>query len=223
MAISKFNYNSFNVTPVAGAALAFDADADGFSTATATSMVLIKTLTASSSSTLSFVNGSSDVVLDNTYPVYKFVWINCHPSQQSGDGEEFQFNLSVDTGSNYNVAKTSTYFIATHAENGTSSSFSYTDGHDLAQSTGVQKVSVDNDADDDASNSGSMFLFNPSSTTFVKHYIVENNYMHSSPLTINTHIAGYANTTSAIDAIKFEFSAGTIQSGTIKLYGIKDS
>jgi len=180
--------------------------------------VLISEQTASASSSIEFTSG-----IDSTYPIYKFVWINCHPSQQSGDGEEFQFNLSADTGSNYNVTKTSTYFIATHAENDGSTSFSYTDGHDLAQSTGVQKVSVDNDADDDASNSGSMFLFNPSSTTFVKHYIVENNYMHSSPLTINTHIAGYANTTSAIDAIKFEFSAGTIQSGTIKLYGIKDS
>ena len=177
------------------------------------SMVLISEQTASSSSTVSFTSG-----IDSTYPIYKFVWINCHPSQQSGDGEEFQFNLSADTGSNYNVTKTGTYFIATHAESDSSTSFSYTDGHDLAQSTSAQRVAVDMDADDDASTSGSMFLFNPSSTTFVKHYIVANNYMHSSPLTINSYIAGYANTTSAIDAVKFEFSAGTIQSGTIKLY-----
>ena len=210
MALVKYNNNSISaITAVA----AIPAGA----------MTLIKSQTASSSSTVSFVHGTSDVVLDNTYPIYKFVWINCHPSQQSGDGEEFQFNLSADTGSNYNVTKTSTYFIATHAENDGSTSFGYTDGHDLAQSTGVQKVSVDNDADNDSSNSGSMFLFNPSSTTFVKHYMVVNNYTHSNPLTINTYIAGYANTTSAVDAIKFEFSAGTIESGTIKLYGIKDS
>ena len=181
-------------------------------------MTLISEQTASASASIEFTTG-----IDSTYPIYKFVWINCHPSQQVGDGEEFQFNLSTDTGSNYNVTKTSTYFIATHAESDSSTSFSYTDGHDLAQSTSAQRVAVDMDADDDASTSGSMFLFNPSSTTFVKHYMVANNYMHSSPLTINSYIAGYGNTTSAIDAVKFEFSATTIQSGTIKLYGISGS
>ena len=62
------------------------------------SMTLIKTLTASSSSTLSFVNGSSDVVLDSTYPIYKFSFINMHPATNNVG---FSFNFSVDTGSNY--------------------------------------------------------------------------------------------------------------------------
>ena len=161
--------------------------------------------------------------MDSTYPIYKFVWINAHPSQQSGDGEEFQFNMSTDGGSSYAVTKTSTYFVATHAESDSSSSLGYSSSHDLAQSTSSQRVSVDNKGDADSSNSGSMFLFSPSSTTFVKHFIVTNNYMHSGPTSINTFVAGYGNTTSAIDAVKFEFSAGTIESGTIKLYGIKDS
>ena len=186
-------------------------------------MTLIKEQTASSSSSISFVNGSGGVVLDSTYPIYRFVWVNIHCSQQSGDGEEFQFNLSVDTGSNYNVAKTSTYFVATHAENDHSTSLVYGSSQDLAQGTGSQILSADNDADDDSSNSGELLIFNPSSTTFVKHYLSNNNYTHSNPLSINSRSAGYANTTSAIDAIKFEFSAGNIQSGTIKMYGIKGS
>jgi hypothetical protein len=108
MAISKFNYNSFNVTPVAGAALAFDADADGFSTATATSMVLIKTLTASSSATLSFIHGSSDVVFDSTYPTYMFKYTSVHPATND---QPFLFQGTTD-GTNFNTTITSTNFQA---------------------------------------------------------------------------------------------------------------
>tara|TARA_R100000008_G_scaffold72516_1_gene50741 strand:- start:9 stop:638 length:630 start_codon:yes stop_codon:yes gene_type:complete len=187
------------------------------------SMVLIKTLTASSDSTLSFVDGSSDVVLDNTYPIYKFVWINAHPST-TGSADEFQFNFSTDTGSNYNVSKTSTYFVATHAEDDTSTSLVYSTSHDHANGTGFQNISVDMDADNDASSSGELFIFSPSSTTFVKHFMAQSNYMHSSPLSINSFVGGYCNTTSAVDAVRFQFSgSATIESGTIKLYGIKDS
>tara|TARA_R100000988_G_scaffold90151_1_gene53646 strand:+ start:329 stop:841 length:513 start_codon:yes stop_codon:yes gene_type:complete len=170
------------------------------------------------------VNGSSDVVLDSTYPIYKIVWINCHPSTQEGDGNEFQFNFSADTGSNYNVSKTSTYYVATHAENGSSTSLGYSTSHDHANGTGFQNISVDMDADNDSSTSGKLWIFSPSSTTFVKHFIAQSNYMHSSPLSINSFVGGYCNTTSAVDAVRFQFSgSATIQSGTIKLYGIKDS
>ena len=183
MAISKFNYNSFNVTPVAGAALSFDADADGFSTATATSMVLIKTLTASSSSTLSFVNGSSDVVLDNTYPVYVFKYINCHPSAAS----TLSFNGSIDTGSNYNVAKTSSSFYALHKEDDTSTALSYNVYQDLAQGTGAQGLIGTLATDNDSSGSGELYIFNPSSTTFVKHYIANAN--GSNAQSVNSYTA----------------------------------
>ena len=210
MALVKYNNNSISAITAAS----------GLGNG---AMTLIKSQTASSSATISFVHGTSDVVLDSTYPIYKFVWINCHPSQQSGDGEEFQFNMSVDSGSNYNVTKTSSYFIATHQEDDGGTSFGYTDGHDQAQETGSQRFSVDNEGDNDSSNSGSMLLFNPSSTTYTKHFMIVNNYMHSTPMPINTYVAGYGNTTSAVNAVKFEFSAGTIESGTIKLYGIKDS
>ena len=223
MALSKVDYNSLNVTPAASKALKWNSDADGFETGdVGGSMVLIKTLTASSSSALSFVNGSSDVVLDNTYSVYKFVWLNIHPSAQEGDGNEFAFDVSINAGGAYDtVAKTTSYFIATHAENDTSTSFGHSDTGDASQGTGTQYLSIDNDNDNDASNSGEMYLYNPSSTTYAKHFIAKNNYMHSQPLSINTYIGGYLNTTSAVDAVKFVFTGScTIESGTIKMYGV---
>jgi len=185
---------------------------------------LIKTLTASSDSTLSFVDGTADVVLDSTYPIYRFVWINAHPSTQEGDGNEFAFNLSADTGSNYNVAKTTTYYLGAHNENDAGGSTTIQSGHDLAQGTGVQNLCQDMDADNDASVSGELMLYNPSDTTYVKHFLAKSNYMHSAPMCGTTWVAGYGNTTSAVDALQFSFSgSATIESGTFKLYGIGDS
>ena len=210
MALVKYNNNSISAITTAGTL--------------SSSQVLIKEQTASSSSSVEFVDGSGGVVLDNTYAIYKFVWINAHPSTQEGDGNEFQFNFSTDTGSNYNVSKTSTYFVATHAENDSSTSLVYSTSHDHANTTGFQNISVDMDADNDSSTSGELLIFSPSSTTFVKHFLAQSNYTHSSPLSINSFVGGYCNTTSAVDAVKFQFSgSATIESGTIKLYGIKDS
>ena len=183
-------------------------------------LVHIKTLTASSSSTLSFVNGSSDVVLDNTYPIYQFEFINIHPS---ADGSFLQFNFSADSGSNYNVTKTTTVFNANHNEAGTSSTLGYRSSDDLAQSTSPQILNTDSGADNDQSTSGEMFLFNPSSTTFIKHFITNTNFSQLNDLTMNFFTAGYGNTTSAIDAVQFSQGSGNIDAGTFKLYGIKDS
>ena len=186
---------------------------------------LIKTLTASSDSTLSFVDGTDDVVLDSTYPLYRFVWINAHPSTQEGDGNEFTFNLSEDTGSSYAVTKTTTFFRARQSEAGTdSNNLTYEADHHLAQETGAQYIAVDHDADNDASSSGEMWLFNPSATTFVKYFIIRNNHMHSAAASFNTFVSGYGNTANAVDALQFSFSgSATIESGTFKLYGLSDS
>ena len=192
----------------------------------AKSLTLIKTITASSSSTVSFVNGSSDVVLDNTYPIYLITVINAHRSTTSSE-QTFTFNLSADTGSNYNVTKTTTVFDAYHRENDTSPAVNYVASQDIAQGTGFQNLTpeVELGEDNDASSSGELLLFNPSSTTFVKHFMWTSNHMsyYSTPWSINSFIAGYANTTSAIDAIQFKMSSGNIDAGTFKLYGIKDS
>ena len=187
----------------------------------ATSLTHIKTLTASSSSTLSFVNGSSDVVLDSTYPIYKFVYTNAHPAT---NGAHFTFNGSLDTGSNYNVTKTTTWFFAYHRENDEANpTVTYSTSNDLAQSTDFQIIASDIGNGNDESGSGELFLFNPSSTTFVKHFISHAHSYNSNDYANNMFCSGYFNTTSAIDAIQFKMNSGNVDAGTIKLYGIKDS
>jgi hypothetical protein len=208
MALVKYNNNSISAVTSAASI-------------PSGAMTLIKTLTASSSSTLSFVHGSSDVVLDSTYPIYVFKYINMHPAT---DNVIFQFNMSVDTGSNYNVAKTSTYFYAYQGEDAAEgAALTYYATGDLAQGTGSQPLSYSLGNGNDESLSGELTIYNPSSTTFVKHFIANNNVYHKSNFSQERFVAGYGNNTSAVDAIKFEMSSGNIDAGTIKLYGIKDS
>ena len=221
MALTKFNYNSFDVTPVASKTLGFNSDADGLTTAPTGSMVLIKTLTADGSgTTLSFVDGSSDVVLDNTYPIYLFKYFNIHPAT---DNVIFQFNLSADTGSNYNVTKTSTCFQAFHNEADTATDLGYQGARDLAQGTGVQDLIAGCGNANDEGVSGDLYLFNPSSTTFVKNFIGVGNQQTYHEYCFVNYYAGYANTTSAVDAIQFSISSGNIDDGKIKMYGVSDS
>ena len=185
-------------------------------------LVLIKTLTASSSGTLSFVDGSSDVVLDNTYPVYKFQLINIHPS---ANGSSLAMNLSIDSGSNYNVAKTTTFFYALNAEDNSYAAVTYATGDDLAQGTGFQPIAPIGYGNDEC-GCASMFLFNPSSTTFVKHFLINSSSLQDASGDMyerNNYASGYANTTSAVNAVQFKMLSGNIDAGTIKLYGIKDA
>ena len=219
MALTKFNFNSFDVTSAASKGLGFNASANGFSTIDPGAMTLIKTLTASSSSTLSFVDGSSDVVLDNTYPVYMFKFVNCHPSENLA---EFGFKSSINTGSGYGVATTTTHFYSGHEEDDSWTNLGYATSFDLAQSTGLGVIQGNVKNDNDIGVSGTMHLFNPSSNTFVKHFVSNTNSVGTDENT-NSYHAGYVNTTSAVDAVQFSFSGGNIDSGTIKLYGIKDS
>ena len=217
MALTKFNFNSFDVTPAASKGLGFNASANGFSTIDPGSMTLIKTLTASSSATLSFVDGSSDVVLDNTYPVYMFKFVNIHPAT---DNTDFQFNMSIDSGSNYNVTKTSNFFAAYNFENDSDAALNYQSQRDLAQSTAFQVIHQGVGNNNDNCSVGFLHLFNPSDTTFVKHFIITSNRLSSGGFSVNTYVGGYFNTTSAIDAIQFKMSSGNIDSGTIKMYGV---
>ena len=191
-----------------------------YSDSAAGSLRLIKTLTASSSSTLSFVNGSSDVVLDSTYKEYLFILNNIHPSDNA---VAFQFNGSADTGSNYNATKTTTFFQSYSEEDGGSASFGYDTGSDLAQSTSFQNFTSGSSANNnDDCLAATVKLFNPSSTTFVKHFLIDASTINSSsdPNITRNHISGYFNTSSAIDAIQFKFASGTIDAGTIQLFGV---
>ena len=180
------------------------------------SMTFIKKLTASSSATLSFVDGSDGVELDNTYKEYVFTFNNIHPAT---DNVNFQFNLSTDGGSNYNVTKTTTAFIAEHKEND-NTSFEYRTATDLAQSTSDQQLAYQIGNDNDQCFSGNLKIFNPSSTTFVKHFISTGNNYTFNDASINFFIAGYGNTTSAVNSVRFQMSSGNIDAGDICLYGI---
>ena len=177
-------------------------------------LTLLSTQTASSSASISFTSG-----IDSTYDSYVFKFIDIHPAT---DNVRFQFNFSTDSGSNYNVTKTSTSFRAYHAENDSATELSYETGSDLAQGTGFQMLDLSSVGNgNDETFSGIMSVFNPSSTTFVKHFIATgeqnaaNNYSH------NGFVAGYANTTSAINAVQFKMTSGNIDAGVIKLYGVK--
>ena len=183
-------------------------------------MTLIKEQTASSSSSISFVDGSSSVVLDSTYPIYLFKFINIHPAT---DNTEFQFNGSDDDSSHsYDVTKTTTFFRAYHDEGDSGAALEYQTSKDLAQGTGFQTL-AEYGNDNDQSTSGELYLFNPSSTTFVKHFMSNFNFSNGSNYSMNTYCAGYFNDTDDITAIQFKSSSGNIDSGTIKLYGIKGS
>ena len=181
------------------------------------SMVFIKKLTASSSATLSFVDGASSVVLDNTYKEYLFTFNNLHPQN---DTIQLMVNYSIDGGSNYNATKTSTFFLSRHQETGASSELSYKTGQDLAQSTSNQQLTVDTDNDNDSGISGYLQLFNPSDTTFVKHWISRVQSVQTNAHSMEHYTAGYVNSTSAVDAVQFTVSSGNIDAGDICLYGI---
>jgi len=222
VALTKFNFNSFDLTTAASKGLAFNSSANGFETSSAGSMTLIKTITASNASTTSFVDGSSSVVFDDTYPVYVIKLINIHNDTSD---KYLQFNFSADTGSNYNVTKTTTAFNAAHKEDGSYSVLQYETSMDLGQGTGAQRLTAGQHNAADTGHSGTIYIFNPSSTTFVKHFMTDistTGYDGSNEYNYHTFIAGYCNTTSAVDAVQFSINSGT-HDGTFKLYGIKDS
>jgi hypothetical protein len=181
------------------------------------SLVLIKSITASASASVSFVNGSSDVVLDSTYKAYKFVFKNMHPAT---DGVNFQFQGSTDGGSNYNTTMTTTVFIAKHHEDDSATQLVYRAGQDQAQGTNYQTISEEDGADNDQNTSGELWLYNPSSTTYVKHFMSRISVAHSADRATDVYGAGSFNTTSAINAIRFKMSSGNIDDGTISLYGL---
>ena len=203
MSLVKYNNNSISaITAAAGLASG--------------AMTLISTTTASSSSTLSITSG-----LDSTYPIYLFKFINIHPSADSSD---LGFQVDTGTNTNYNLSITSSAFQAGHAEDNSETALGYETGDDQANGTGFQMITQTNAGNaNDESSSGELILFNPSSTTFVKHFISRLNTTWSANGTFEKYAAGYINNTAAVTRIQFKMDSGNIDSGLIKLYGIKDS
>ena len=172
---------------------------------------LISTQTASSSSTISFTSG-----IDDTYDEYVFKFYDIHPATNNVG---FSVNFR-DGGTNYDATKTTTAFRAYNAENSEGAALEYETGRDLAQSTSAQKLTTSTGNDNDKSVSGYLHLFNPSSTTFIKHFIGQVSTLSSDNYNYNNFTAGYCNVTAAIDGVQFSMSSGNIDSGVIKLYGI---
>ena len=198
---TAFNNDSFdNVTAVPSGSVEAGA------------MQFISSATASASASIEFTSG-----IDSTYKEYVFYFNNIHPQT---DVVRFSFQGSTDGGSNYNTTITSTSFGAYHRENDTETGFGYDTNDDQAQGTSFQPLTNTCGNGNDESSSGYLHLFNPSSTTFVKHWISRFNIYHNQDLTLERDNAGYFNTTSAIDAIKFQMSSGNIDSGQILLFGI---
>ena len=172
---------------------------------------LISTQTASSSANLSFTSG-----IDSTYKQYIFKFINIHPAT---DDANFTYQFSIDGGSNYNTTITSTAFNAQHREDGGDSALSYQAGSDLAQSTSFNPIKSVG-GDNDQSLSGTAILFDPSNTTFAKHFLFRTNHSTGANYSNDQFEAGYVNSTSAVNAVQFKMSSGNIDSGVIKLYGV---
>jgi len=175
-------------------------------------LVFISRSTASSSASVSITSG-----IDSTYKEYIFMFNNIHPASNS---VHFQFQGNAAGGSGFNETITSTSFTAGHKESDATTYLAYDAAYDLAQGTGFQTICSETSNDSDSGVSGTLHLFNPSDTTFVKHFIARSNNTHSFPRSDDWYIAGYFNTTSAIDEIQFKFSSGNIDSGTIDMYGV---
>ena len=175
-------------------------------------LTLLSTQTASASATIDFTSG-----IDSTYDSYVFKFINIHPAT---DNVNFTVNFSTDGGSNYNVTKTSTYFQAYHNETNGVSALNYVSDRDLAQSTSDQQIANGIGSDNDQQASGYLHLYNPSNTTFVKHFITRFNIANEAQYSVDNYVAGYGNTTSAVNAIQFKMSSGNIDDGIIKMYGV---
>ena len=179
---------------------------------------LIKSLTASSSSSLDFVDGTSDVVMDNTYPVYEFHMVNIHAGTDN-DAFGFQFNASGQSGFNETIS--SAHFNAEHSEGGAGGVVTYTGSGDQGNGTALQRLTYSQQIENDEAFSGVLTLYDPSNTAFVKHFLATGNYVHhSGSYSQNIFVAGYVNTTSAVDEISFQMESGNIDAGVIKMFGV---
>ena len=175
-------------------------------------LTLIQTQTASSSSTISFTSG-----IDSTYDEYVFKFYDIHPQT---DEANFTFQADTGTNTNYNQTMTTTYWGAYHNESGSDANIFYATARDQAQGTGFQQITREAGNGNDECFSGTLTVFNPSSTTFVKHFMSETAALQFENYIDETFVAGYFNTTTALTRFQFKFSSGNIDSGVIKLYGI---
>ena len=202
MALVKYNNNSISsVTALASMA---SGDLNLLATNTISSGVASSSFTSN---------------IDSTYDTYLFKFINIHPATNAA---VLQVNFR-DGSSAFDATKTTTHFFALHYESDSSTAFNYDTGQDIAQGTGYQPITNAVGNGNDESASGELYLFSPSSTTFVKHFIARSLIYHEGDSAIDSYTGGYCNVTAAIDGVDFKFSSGNIDSGVIKMYGLSKS
>ena len=214
MALSKVNFNSMNVTPAASKAIKFNSGNNGLETGDlGGSLVLLETQTLSSAAgTVDFTSN-----IDSTYKEYVFKFYDVHPAT---DDQAFAFQVDTGTNTSYNQTITSTFFNAQHDESDSNTYLMYRTTGDQAQGSSFQRLTEGSGNDNDQSCTGILHLFNPSDTTFVKHFIAQTHNAHSGNYAMNNFIAGYVNTTTALTRVRFKFESGNIDAGTIKMYGV---
>ena len=175
-------------------------------------MNLLETQTASSSSTISFTSN-----IDSTYDEYVFKFYDIHPAT---DGAYLTFQADTGTNTDYNETITSTFFYVQHDEASSGPALAYATTRDLAQSTNFQPISLSINNDNDSNYNGTLQIFSPSSSVYVKHFISVSNELGNGDLSYGSYAAGYFNVTTALTRFQFKMSSGNIDAGTIKLYGI---
>jgi len=214
MALSKVNFNSMNVTPAASKAIKFNSSNNGLETGDiGGSLVLLETQTLSSAAgTVDFTSN-----IDSTYKEYVFKFYDVHPAT---DDQAFAFQVDTGTNTSYNQTITSTFFNAQHDESDSNTYLMYRTTGDQAQGSSFQRLTEGSGNDNDQSCTGILHLFNPSDTTFVKHFIAQTHNAHSGNYAMNNFIAGYVNTTTALTRVRFKFESGNIDAGTFKMYGV---
>ena len=214
MALSKVNFNSLNVTPAASKAIKFNSNNNGIETGdVGGSLVLLETQTLSSAaSTISFTSN-----IDSTYKEYIFKFIDIHPASEYA---HFSFQADTGTNTNYNQTITSTAWTSTSNEGGTEAIINYQTASDQAQGTGFQYLTDQLEADNDSCAAGTLHIFDPSNTTFVKHFIARTQFHQADPSSREYYVSGYFNTTTALTRFQFKMHSGNIDAGTIKLYGV---
>ena len=187
----------------------------GMNSAFSGALNLLSTQTASGAASVEFTSG-----IASTYDVYCFKFFDINPTSTSN--AIFQFQANVSGASGFNETITSTYFKAYHDEGGSATALTYDSGEDQAQGTAYQNLANSVGSGSDECAVGQLYLFSPSSTTYVKHFYTEFQYLHASDYSQHHFCGGYFNVTGAITQLSFKFNSGLFD-GTIKLYGISKS
>ena len=175
-------------------------------------MKLLTTNTSSNSATSDFTSS-----IDSTYKLYIFKFYNVEPVT---DDVTFSFQGNASSQSGYNETITSAFFRSYNYESGGTATLAYQATQDQAQGTAFQTIQEGVGSDGDESIAGELFLFNPTNTTYAKHFYVTSQQNHAGEWSQQGFASGYFNVTAAITNIQFKFSSGNINAGTIKMYGV---